>query len=320
GFAPEDRADLVNGWPRVLVREGRGNGRFIRIEGGAFEMGGLIPADDAPKDAPGDRPTHTVTLPDYYLQETEVTNEQFARFVEATKYVTTAERSSPEPGALTFVPPVPPAQIESLGDPNQWWHFRPGANWRHPEGPESDIRGREKHPVVQVSWEDATAYAQWAGKRLPTEAEWEYAARGGLTHTSYVWGNEKLPGGRWMANLWQGTFPREDTAEDRFKGTAPVGSFPANGHGLFDVAGNVWEWCSDWYVGDFYSRGTHRNPTGPDATRAQAGGMKRVMRGGSFLCSDSYSLGYRPSARMKALPETRMAHLGFRCVRSGTAP
>ncbi|MDB6151795.1 MAG: hypothetical protein JWL90_248 [Chthoniobacteraceae bacterium] len=294
-------------------------GDMVWLSGGKFTMG-------ATDGQPDERPLHDVQINGFWIDKTEVTNEQFARFVETTQYVTTAERTTLKnspvtgaaepgqaPGAFTF---IPPASVGSLEDESQWWHFTPGANWRHPEGPDSTIVGREKHPVVQVSWQDATAYSQWAGKRLPTEAEWEYAARGGLNHTAYVWGNEKMPEHRWMANIWQGAFPNENIAEDGFKGTAPVGSFYPNGYGLFDVSGNVWEWCADWYAADYYPKGLHKNPVGPESGAASS----RVMRGGSFLSSDSYTLGYRPSARGKAMPEIRRADLGFRCVRSGVMP
>jgi formylglycine-generating enzyme required for sulfatase activity len=175
---------------------------------------------------------------------------------------------------------------------------------------------------VQVCWEDAVAFAKWAAKRLPTEAEWEYASRGGLDHNPYVWGREKVPGGKWMANIWQGAFPNENTAEDGFKSTAPVGSFPANGYGLHDMAGNVWEWCADWYLPDYYSKSPRKNPQGPDTSHDpnEPGVMKRVTRGGSFMCSDMYCKGYRPSARMKTSPDTGLANTGFRCVRTAPPP
>jgi formylglycine-generating enzyme required for sulfatase activity len=193
----------------------------------------------------------------------------------------------------------------------------PGANWRHPTGPKSSIAGLEKHPVVQVCWDDAMAYAKWAGKRLPTEAEWEYAARGGLTNAAFIWGSELTPGGKWNGNIWQGKFPTENTSADGFPGTAPVATFAPNGYGLYDMAGNVWEWCADWYQPEYYAQSPAKNPPGPQESYDpnEPGVMKRVMRGGSFLCSDVYCTGYRPSARMKSSPDTALSHTGFRCVR-----
>jgi formylglycine-generating enzyme required for sulfatase activity len=209
-----------------------------------------------------------------------------------------------EAGAITFKP--------KAGDPPSWWTRTPGANWRHPNGPDSTIVNRDNYPVVQISWEDGAAFAHWAGKRLPTEAEWEYAARGGMEHEPFMWGREKVPGGRWMANLWQGEFPIEDVGEDGFKGLAPVGSFPANVYGLSDMAGNVSEWCADWYRADYYAHSPRGNPTGP---AANPGASMRVSRGGSFLCSDLHCNSYRPSARAKNYPADAFTDLGFRCAR-----
>lgn len=297
------------------------SGDMVWIPGGKFTMG----SNDGQSD---EKPLHDVKVDGFWMDKTEVTNEQFARFVEATGYLTVAERK-PDPkdfpgvpvenlkaGSITF---IAPARVENLDDHMQWWAYTPGANWRHPEGPQSDIKGREKHPVVHVCWEDAMAYAKWAGKRLPTEAEWEFAARGGLNHEPFVWGREKVPDGKWMANIWQGVFPGENTAQDGFKGTAPVGSYPANGYGLLDMAGNVWEWCADWYLPEYYAKSPRKNPQGPDTSHDpnEPGVMKRVTRGGSFMCSDMYCRGYRPSARMKTSPDTGLANTGFRCVRSG---
>ena len=208
-----------------------------------------------------------------------------------------------------------------LDDAYRWWRYVPGTSWRHPEGPDSSIEGRDQHPVVQVAWLDATAYAEWAGKRLPTEAEWEYAARGGLDRKPYVWGDEKVPGGRWVTNIWQGRFPTENTLEDGFATTAPVASFPANGFGLHDMAGNVWEWCADWYRPDAYATGTAVDPRGPADSfdPLEPGIHKRVQRGGSFLCSDVYCQRYVPGGRGKGDPESAANHIGFRCARGARA-
>jgi formylglycine-generating enzyme len=224
------------------------------------------------------------------------------------------------PGSVVF---SPPAEDPGLSNHFAWWKYVPGANWRHPEGPGSTILGREKHPVVHVAWEDAVAYAKWAGKRLPTEAEWEYAARGGLSQQPYVWGAEFDPDKKPKANIWQGKFPMTNLGIDGFKATAPVASFGTNGYGLYDMAGNVWEWCSDWYRPDTYKQASTTtpllNPKGPPDSLdpEEPATPKRVIRGGSYLCSDAYCAGYRPSARMKSAPDTGLSHTGFRCVKDG---
>lgn len=310
---------------------------MVWIPGTEYHMG-----TDSDLGWPDERPAHRVRVDGFWMDETEVTNDQFAEFVAATGYVTTAERAPtaeeilaqsppgtpappPEmlvPGSLVFVPPDSPVDLR---DYSQWWQWTPGASWRHPEGPGSDLKDRGTHPVTQVSWDDAAAYAKWAGKRLPTEAEWELAARGGLAGKPYVWGDEP-PGsaGQWQANIWQGEFPHRNTAEDGYARTAPVRSFEPNGYGLYDMAGNVWEWCNDWYDRELYARrGGEQctiNPTGPSASYDpnQPYQPQRAQRGGSFLCNDSYCSRYRPSARHGGSPDTGMSHVGFRCVQSGT--
>jgi formylglycine-generating enzyme required for sulfatase activity len=286
---------------------------------------------------PDEKPAHRVRLDGFWIDVHEVTNDQFRAFVKATGYVTTAEKEpklqdvmaqlplgSPPPPRENLVPGslvfTPPAGRVNPDDVSQWWAWTPGASWRHPEGPGSSIEGKDEHPVVHASWDDAVAYARWAGKRLPTEAEWEFAARGGLEGRPYVWGSERPSDTRVHANIWQGEFPHQNSVKDGFARTAPVKSFLPNGYGLHDMAGNVWEWCADWYQRDLYrdrsGRGLVVNPVGPersdDPTRPFM--PMRVQRGGSFLCSDSYCSRYRPSARHGCSPDTGMSHVGFRCV------
>lgn len=306
---------------------------MVWVPGGEFSMGGVDPAgmQDGGKENMRDaRPVHRVYIDGFLMDATEVTNAQFAAFVAATGYVTIAEqRPSREefPGAadenlvagsVVFVPP--PAEVK-LNDHLQWWNYIQGANWRHPEGPASTIAGRDHYPVVQVAWEDAAAYAKWAGKRLPTEAEWEYAARAGKAGNLYTWGNQFKPGDHWMANTYQGKFPVQDIGADGFRGLAPVKQFEANGFGLYDMAGNVWEWCSDWYRPDYYQtlrkEGVASNPRGPMAPwdPAEPGERKKVQRGGSFLCTDQYCTRYMVGTRGKGEWRSGANHLGFRCVK-----
>ena len=295
------------------------------IPGGQFWMG---TADEQMTDA---RPWHRVYVDGYWMDKTEVTNEQFAGFVKATGYITVAERKPraedyPQalPGKLVAGSVVfsPPDHAVALTNHFQWWNYVPGANWRHPEGPRSDIKDRMSHPVVHIAYEDAVAYCNWAGKRLPTEAEFEFASRGGLDRKRYAWGDEFMPGGRHMANTFQGHFPDHNTGEDGYLATAAVGSFPANGYGLFDMAGNVWEWTSDWYRADYYQTlaaggQIAMNPKGPADSfdPNEPGVQKRVHRGGSFLCTDQYCARYVAGGRGKGEADTGTNHLGFRCVR-----
>jgi len=293
---------------------------MVWISGGTFSMG-------SPKGQNDEQPVHEVAVDGFWIDQHEVTNEQFAEFVKATSYVTIAERK-PDPKDFPGVPPEnlvpgsivfsPPPDLRDLSNHFAWWKYVTGASWRRPEGPESDLKSREKHPVVHISWFDAMAYAKWAGKRLPTEAEWEFAARGGLNGKEYIWGDEQEPGGKLLANIWQGRFPNENSLKDGFRITAPVGSFPSNGYGLSDMAGNVWEWCADWYLPDYYARSPKRNPQGPDTSHDpnEPGMPKRVQRGGSYLCTDLYCGAFRPSRRMKTSPDTGLSHAGFRCAAS----
>ena len=292
-----------------------------------MDHGGHDPMEDT-------RPIHRVYVDGFWMDKTEVTNEQFEEFVKATRYVTVAERKptreefpgAPEEnlvaGSVIFAPTPNPVPLDNH---YQWWSYVAGANWRHPRGPKSSIKGREKYPVVHVAFEDAEAYSKWAGKRLPTEAEWEFAARGGLAGKPYPWGDELKPGGKWQANVYQGDFPVEngDKGEDGFKGLAPVAQFSPNGYGLYDVAGNEWEWCSDWYRPDTYATlaaqgGVVRNPQGPASSfdPSEPNEPKRVHRGGSFLCTDLYCTRYMIGTRGKGEVRTGSNHLGFRCVKA----
>ena len=275
------------------------------------------------------RPIHRVYVDGYFMDKTDVTNAEFARFVAATGYVTVAERT---PRAADF-PGAPPENLVAgsvvfsapdhpvpLDNHFRWWDYVKGANWRHPLGPASDIRGKDAYPVVHVAYDDAVAFAMWAGKRLPTEAEWEFAARGGLAGKPFVWGDDFHAGHRWMANTHQGHFPNHDTGEDGYAGIAPVAQFPPNPYGLYDMAGNVWQWTSDWYRPDYYRQlaaaGVVRNPQGPDSSfdPSEPNQPKKVHRGGSFLCTEQYCSRYIVGTRGKGEVSTGTNHLGFRCV------
>lgn len=281
---------------------------MVRLPGGTFQMGssGVFETPHGTKEFPEEAPVRTVTVKGFWIDESEVTNRQFAEFVKATSYVTFAEREAKLEDfpveAHASLPPLPFRQgsVIFVGDSNltetdSWWRWDPEANWRHPSGAGSSIENAGDHPVVCVSHEDAAAYAKWAGKRLPTEAEWEYAARGGLTGKIYAWGDELKPGDRWMANTFQGEFPKQNSAADGFISTAPVNSFPANGFGLFDMSGNVWEICDDLF-----------NSERP---------IRHVIKGGSYLCHVSYCMRYRPAARHSMEDGSPANHTGFRCVR-----
>ncbi len=292
----------------------RATGETVYVRGGRYAMGSdAFYADEGP--------VHEETVASLFVETHLVTNTQFARFVEATGYVTTAERDLPEAdfpdlsreermaGALVFTPTKGPV---SLRDWRQWWSWVPGASWRHPYGPGTGPAAESlpEHPVVQVSYEDATSYASWVGKRLPTEVEWEYAARGGREGAVYAWGDEAHPDGALMANTWQGDFPYLNTGANGWVGTSPVGSFPSNGFGLYDMIGNVWEWTSTPYTS---SHGGMASCCGPDAGPQQSDG-RRVLKGGSHLCAPEYCLRYRPAARSPQSDDTSTTHIGFRCV------
>jgi formylglycine-generating enzyme required for sulfatase activity len=323
---PSPQSEGIQSKGKLTSHEG-----MVWIEGGSFAMG----ASDN-QGRPDEYPRHDVKVNGFWMDVTEVTNAQFAKFVTETGYVTTAEKApdweelkkqlppgTPKPAdsllvasSIVFVSPTYPV---SLHEASQWWTWKKGANWRHPEGPGSSIEGKEHYPVVHISWDDANAYANWAGKRLPTEAEWEYAARGGLKGQPFFWGTEDAEKGTPKANTWQGQFPNVNTGWDKFERLAPVKSFAPNRFGLYDMAGNVWEWCADWYHPEYYQQLAGKvveNPIGP--TRGydpdEPTVPKRVVRGGSFLCHSSYCSGYRVSARMKTSADTSLEHTGFRCI------
>jgi formylglycine-generating enzyme len=311
---------------------------MVWIPGGEFSMGAVDPlgqdANVVGMQATTDsRPIHRVYVDGFWMDATEVTNRQFAEFVKATGYVTVAERTPhaedypgapPEnlvAGSVVFSPPDDAVPLDTHF---RWWTYVQGADWRHPEGPGSNLEGREQHPVLHVAYEDIEAYAKWSGKRVPTEAEWEFAARGGLAGQVYPWGNVFIKNGKWMANTHQGHFPDEDTRADAFHGAAPVAQYPPNAYGLYDVAGNVWEWTSDWYRDDYYvdleRSGVARNPQGPAESldRSEPGVAKRVHRGGSFLCTEHYCSRYMVGTRGKGDLATGTNHLGFRLVKPVT--
>jgi formylglycine-generating enzyme len=291
---------------------------MVWIPGGTFLMG-------SDKHYPEEAPAHHVTVDGFWMDQYAVTNDEFRRFVESTKHVTSAERAGgkPEmlvPGSMVF---KKPDHKVGLRDCYQWWAYVPGTDWRHPEGPGSSLAGRAKHPVVHVAYEDAEAYAKWAGKELPDEAEWEFAARGGLDGAQFVWGDKFTPDAKYMANSWQGQFPWQNLKADGFEGTSPVGSFPANGYGLYDMTGNVWEWTTDCYQEHskiVQSCCANLNPAGSerensyDPSKPHSKIPLKVMKGGSYLCAPNCCRRYRPAARMPQPITTATCHLGFRCI------
>lgn len=316
---------------------------MVWIPGGEYSMGSDDPTPlvcGGPDSMPDARPVHRVYVDGFWMDITEVTNAQFAEFVKATGYRTVAEiaptkeefpTAPPEnlkAGSTVFTPTDKPV---ALNNHFQWWRYQHGANWRHPDGPDSNIDGKDNYPVVHIAYPDAVAYCKWAGKRLPTEAEWEFASRGGHAGDVYSWGNELRPDGKFMANTYQGKFPMKDVGEDGFAGIAPVKQFAPNGYGLYDTAGNVWEWCSDWYRPDTFARqvatagglsSVIKNPKGPSSPYdpAEPNEKKRVHKGGSFLCTDQYCTRYMVGTRGKGEEMTGSNHVGFRCVQDPASP
>jgi sulfatase modifying factor 1 len=291
---------------RLIERSASNTRGQVSIPGGTCALGDFFD-EGYPSD--GEVPVHVVRLPDFYMDATTVTNAAFATFCKATDYVTDAEDLGI---SAVFHLAFTGSRRHVVGAATgaSWWLVVEGASWRAPEGPGSDVSRRANHPVVHVSWNDAQAYCAWVGKRLPTEAEWEYAARAGLAGRRYAWGDDLTPQGRWMCNIWQGTFPSTNTRDDGHLTTAPVKSFRPNGYGLWNTAGNVWEWCSDWFDADYYTSAPEESPRGPDT------GQARVMRGGSYLCHHSYCNRYRVAARSSNTPDSAAANIGFRCANS----
>lgn len=293
---------------RIKQREKASTDGMVYLSGNTFLMG-----TDYEKGFPrdGEGPIRKVRLEGFWIDTCAVTNSQFEEFIEHTGYVTDAERYGWSFVFHLFLSPELEKRVKGIAEQAPWWRGVEGASWRHPEGPDSNLVGRMDHPVVHVSHNDAVAFCDWAGKRLPTEAEWEYAARGGLKQRRFPWGNTLTPGGVHRCNIWQGEFPTENTIEDGYAGTAPVDAYPPNGYGLYNVSGNVWEWCSDWFSSTFHGKdgkGVQVNPTGPST------GTIRMIRGGSYLCHKSYCNRYRVAARTSNTPDSSTGNIGFRCV------
>ena len=318
------RTELQTG---VRVPETPSHPGMVQLPGGTFRMG-------SDRHYPEEAPVHRVTVGPFWIDLTPVTNRQFRQFIEATGYITVAELAPDpkdypgalpnmlKPGSLVFAPPRHPVDLR---DWSQWWSFEFGANWRRPRGRGWSNKGLDDHPAVHVAYKDAAAYAAWAGKELPTEAEWEYAARGGLDGAEFAWGEELMPGGRHMANTWQGDFPYENLATDGYTRTSPVGAFPPNGYGLIDMIGNVWEWTVDWYSARHTTEAQKsccipENPRGGPETGSYDECIpsvripRKVVKGGSFLCAPNYCRRYRPAARHAQPIDTGMSHVGFRCI------
>ncbi len=289
----------------ITTKEISTNG-MIRLPGGKFLMG----TDDKEGfPADGEGPVREITLNAFYIDATTVTNEQFNEFTKATDHITEAERFGWSFVFYQLLSEEDRKKDYQVAAAAPWWYAVHGATWKTPEGPRSGIDERMDHPVVHVSWNDANAYCQWAGKRLPTEAEWEYAARGGLVQKKFPWGDDLMQDGEHHCNIWQGTFPKYNSMDDGYLGTAPAKSFKPNGYELYNMAGNVWEWCNDWFSPDFHKSGMRNNPKGPVTGQAKA------MRGGSFLCHHSYCNRYRVAARSSNTPDSSTSNMGFRCVR-----
>ncbi len=317
--------DMVKAAKRQPPKNLPATAGMVWVPGGEAQLGS--------QEGDPDAPIHGVQVSGFWIDQTEVTNAQFAAFVKATGFVTDAEKTPTAQdlpgvpkdklvaGSLVFVPPPSAVDLREFWS---WWSYVQGASWQHPDGPGSSTLGCEDHPVVHVSWRDARSYAAWVNKRLPTEAEWEFAARAHLDRQRYVWGDQQRVQGRWPANIWQGEFPQANSEEDGFAKTAPVRAFSANGLGIYGMSGNVWEWCQDWYHPRGYGDPSQLavDPLGPSISYDpdEPGAQKRVMRGGSFLCSDVYCLGYLPGTRMKSTPDTSLCHTGFRCVADAPAP